>query len=69
LRIDYSFWHIFTFLWYSLLNFCAISLNRNDMLDVLIRERREDVRPGGGTEHSPVFMALLQLHGIIRVLL
>jgi hypothetical protein len=39
------------------------------MLDVLIRERTEDVRPGGGTLHNPIFMALLQLHGINCVFL
>jgi hypothetical protein len=33
------------------------------MLDVLIRERTEDARPEGGTEHSPVFMASPQLQG------
>jgi Mg/Co/Ni transporter MgtE len=51
-----------------LLNFRATSLNKDDMLDVLIRERTEDIRPGGGMEHNPIFMASLQLHGINCVL-
>lgn len=33
------------------------------MLDVLMRDRTEEARPGGGTEHNPIFIASPQLQG------
>jgi hypothetical protein len=39
------------------------------MLDVFIRESTEDVRPGGGTEHIPIFMALPHAQGTKHIFL
>lgn len=39
------------------------------MLDAFIRESTEDVRPGGGTEHNPIFMALPHAQGTNCILL